>query len=528
MILLTSAAYLDQEFSSEFGRIPPAFLPVGNQRLYHHQVATLPDDERRVLTVPESYQVGNDDALALADLGVELLEIPDGLSLGESVICAINLSSLAPSDPLRILHGDTLIADLPIAELDAIGLSEVDGNYNWAVFTGDEERLLTPLDDTRLARGPVHIANGYFSFSDSGLLVRAITKKRGNFIDGISLYAQQKPLKTVTTEQWLDFGHIHTFYRSKSQMTTQRAFNEMTIGTKTVVKRSDKIEKMHAEARWFQTLPDDLKVHTPHFIREIEGPDRHGYEIEYLYLTALNELFVFGSLPRFVWRRIFSTCFNFLDQCRRHPQDQEIAGASSLFQDKTQRRLDEFSAQSGADLDASWTINGRATPGLTRVADFASGVIESATREPACVSHGDFCFSNILFDFRTQGIKVIDPRGLDAGDQPNIFGSQLYDLAKLAHSAIGQYDFVIAGYYQVERDGQNLTLSLGGNDAIGEIQGLFQEMVEQRFKLTLDQLLAMQVHLFLSMLPLHADDEQRQTALLANALRLYAQIDGAP
>jgi hypothetical protein len=254
MILITSAAYLDQEFGSEFGRMPPAFLPVGNRRLYHHQVSRLPEDERKVLTVPESYTVGEDDQVALRDLQVEVLAIPDGLSLGDSVVCAINLASLTPGEPLRILHGDTLIVDWPALETDTIGLSEVDGNYNWAVWTGDSERLLSPLDDTRLARGPVQIANGYFSFSDSALLVRSITRKRGNFIDGISLYAQEKPLQPLMISGWLDFGHIHTFYRSKSQMTTQRAFNDMAIGAKTVIKMSDKVAKMRAEASWFRSI----------------------------------------------------------------------------------------------------------------------------------------------------------------------------------------------------------------------------------------------------------------------------------
>lgn len=528
MFLLTSAAYLDQEFSSEFGRIPPAFLPVGNQRLYHHQIKTLPEGERRILTVPESYRVGDDDRAALDRLDVEVLEIPDGLSLGESVVCAVNLASLAPGDPLRILHGDTLIQDLPIEELDAIGLSEVDGNYNWAVYTGDTERLLIPLDDTQLVRGPVQIANGWFSFSDSGALVRAITKKRGNFIDGISLYAQQKPLKTVSVERWLDFGHIHTFYRSKSQMTTQRAFNKMTIGTKTVTKRSDKIDKMRAEANWFQSLPDDLKVYTPHFIRELKDGDHHGYEIEYLYLTALNELFVFSSLPRFVWRRIFSACFEFLDACHHHHDTaNHDADVTRLFRDKTRRRLDEFSEQSGIDLDAGWTLNGCTTPGLNQVADFASGIIDTVPTELACVSHGDFCFSNILFDFRCQGVRLIDPRGLDVDDRPSIYGPQVYDLAKLAHSAIGQYDFIMAGYYRVSREDQALSLELGGNDNVENVQNLFEEMILARFDVSKDRLCAMQVHLFLSMLPLHADDQNRQLALMANALRLYSDMTGA-
>ena len=31
------------------------------------------------------------------------------------------------------------------------------------------------------------------------------------------------------------------------------------------------------------------------------------------------------------------------------------------------------------------------------------------------ISHGDFCLSNILFDSRSDRLKVIDPRGLDGG-----------------------------------------------------------------------------------------------------------------
>ena len=34
MLLIMSAAYVDQELQSEFGLIPPAFLPVGNKPLY--------------------------------------------------------------------------------------------------------------------------------------------------------------------------------------------------------------------------------------------------------------------------------------------------------------------------------------------------------------------------------------------------------------------------------------------------------------------------------------------------------------
>jgi hypothetical protein len=226
MIIIASASYINQEFSSEFGLIPPAFLPVGNKRLFNHQQSSLPTGERCVLTVPDSFSVSTYDQDRLDSLNVEVLHIPEDLSLGESIVCAINLAGNPPSSPVRILHGDTLISDLPGDALDVITLSEVDGAYNWAVWhdTGDE--LLTQLEDSPMV-GRIKIANGYFAFSDCGLLIRSMIRANGNFICGVNAYSRAQALAPVEVQHWLDFGHGHTFYRSKARMTTQRAFNNI-------------------------------------------------------------------------------------------------------------------------------------------------------------------------------------------------------------------------------------------------------------------------------------------------------------
>ena len=49
----------------------------------------------------------------------------------------------------------------------------------------------------------------------------------------------------------------------------------------------------------------------------------------------------------------------------------------------------------------------------------------------------------------------------------------------------------------------------------------FIHQIRKKFKLNKLNLLAMQINLFLSMLPLHKDDKNRQNALFANAFRLY-------
>ena len=62
------------------------------------------------------------------------------------------------------------------------------------------------------------------------------------------------------------------------------------------------------------------------------------------------------------------------------------------------------------------------------------------------VMHGDYCFSNILYDMRNHTIKLIDPRGfLNRERGFSFYGPYIYDYFKLAHSYIGKYDFIISG-----------------------------------------------------------------------------------
>ncbi len=524
MIVITSASYIDQEFSSEFGLIPPAFLPVGNRCLYEHQARALPTTERRVLTVPESFEVSVFDRQRLAELGLEVLAIPEGLSLGESVVCAINLAGHRPDAPLRILHGDTLIQDLPGAKLDVVTLSEVDGAYNWAAWHETGEQRLTQLDEDRMV-GRVRIANGYFAFADTGLFVRSVIHASGSFVQGVNNYARERPITGVDVERWFDFGHEHTYYRSKARMTTERAFNTLFIGRETVRKTSRDRGKMAAEYHWYSALPGDLRIYVPQLVRELDGPEA-GYEIQYLYLPSLNELFVFGRLPLFIWHGIFGACLAFLEACRRHGPDQASGpSANAFFSDKTRRRLAQWQGQSGADLSAPWKINGQDIPGINEIVERTGAMIASMPEAQPCVVHGDLCFSNILYDFRSQSIKVVDPRGCLPDGTRSIYGDPRYEIAKLAHSVCGLYDFIVAGYYALEASGRELRLELPASGGIRDAQKAFLALVEQQYGLTHGLLTAMQVHLFLSMLPLHADDARRQTALLGNALRLYAELE---
>ncbi|ABL98319.1 hypothetical protein SHAM105786_15410 [Shewanella amazonensis] len=519
MYLITSAAMVASELQSEFGPLPPCFLPVGNKRLFHHQLALIPAGERTIITLPEGFTPGPYDSQSLKDYGVELLYLPPTLSLGESIVYALIQLEFADDEPLYILHGDTLFDSLP-RQTDCLGLSQVEDNYNWAEFDA-QSGTLRPYH-AELRPSSELISNGFFSFSAPRTLIRYITQAKGDFIAGLNGYIDDKGLTPITLPHWYDFGHSHTYYQSKSRMTTQRAFNGMAIQGQVVKKFSRNKHKLAAEANWYQSLPGPMRGYIPQLLGCDESPELFGYSIEYLHLTALNELYVFSQLPAFAWRKVLKACCQFLKDASSY----SVADAqtlSGLFMDKTLSRLEDFASQSGISVAQENRINGALRPSLLELARISREYLPKDNGRQHLL-HGDFCFSNILYDFRTCNIKVIDPRGLDGNDKQTIHGNGLYDIAKLAHSVLGLYDAIIAGYFKAERLGQNLDFSIAITPRREQIMADFVRLMASEFAVSEAELYAMQIQLFLSMLPLHSDRPDRQLGFIGNAYRLYDRL----
>ena len=140
------------------------------------------------------------------------------------------------------------------------------------------------------------------------------------------------------------------------------------------------------------------------------------------------------------------------------------------------------------------------------------------------IMHGDFCFSNTLYDFKSQSVKVIDPRGLSADcKEITNYGDLRYDVAKLAHSIIGKYDFIMAGRFEYSESSKyDIKFNIYDNDNC-RIAKYFLDRMSSLYNITADTIYPIMINLFLSMLPLHNDNTIHQKALLANALRLYLE-----
>lgn len=510
MLLITSAAYITPGLISEFGKLPPCMLPVQNKRLYEHQIKLAENRDLIVLSLPLSYTLTKYDKKRLSSLNVRIVLVPDNLSLGQSIVYVLNVISQY-NKPLEILHGDTLFSSLT-NELDVLSVAHAEDNYDWA----------SPENHSK------KIYSGYFSFSNQSLLIQKITESGYNFIDGVRSYSNELKMHYLMLSDWMDFGLVNTYYRSISKMTTQRVFNSMKVTRYSVQKSSKDKRKMKAESNWMMSLPTSMKHYAPAVWSCGENNDYGYYEIEYYFLSSLANLFVFGKNQPYVWEEIINACIEYLnDEASIKPQNEEkIAFQNNqLYTVKTMKRLVDYSEQASLSLDMPFIINGVRVPSLKQIIDDIDPFISKSDVRFVTLMHGDPCFSNILYDFKSKTIKVIDPRGVDIDGNLSIYGDFRYDVAKLAHSIIGLYDFIIGGMFEYkEQNPYDVNLKFEISDDLLHIQKYFLKQTFGGFSLKELSMYPILIHLFLSMLPLHRDNPMRQKAMLANALRLYVEF----
>ncbi len=511
MILINSAAYIISEFRTEFGMLPPCFLPLGNKKLLEYQVKYLREafNDQIIVSLPNDYELNINEINLFEQLNISYITIPNDFSLGMAILYVLSSIDQPSNSPIRMLHGDTLLKSVP-SDNDIVGVAITEDSYNWEFDTS------SGIDNL--------VWCGYFSFSSYHKFMQTLTLAQGNFIDAVRMYADRHSLSRKVVDGWLDFGHVNTYFKSRSLITTERAFNNLKISNGVVWKSGMPEQKIYAESEWFSNIPHCLKKYIPQLIFSgLTDYNKPFYELEYLPYLPLNEIFVHGKNDYVFWNKISERVKRFLAISREaFPiNDKTLISkvtndAKRLYAKKTYERLNEFVAQKSISINQPFTYGGNQYPSILSIADECIAYNENLPLIPS-VLHGDLCFSNILFDSRMDDIKVIDPRGLNLDKELTIYGDQKYDLAKLCHSFIGMYDFIIADSFYLEND----QVIFNEDARTRDIQECFlnTELIPGLKNI---DILPLTILLFLSMPPLHFDKPCRQDAMLLNAIRLYA------
>ena len=346
MILINSAAYVGSEFQAEIGVLPPCMLPIGNKKLIELQMDVMKrlyPNEQVILSIPESYELTINEETLIDNLDILVQKVPDSFSLAESVLYVLNIDMSNDTHQVRILHGDTLIKDLP-SQLDVISITDKPQKYNWHV--------------ENLSSGKSVIWCGFFAFSSRQSLIKSLALSKGDFVKAINLYRKEHKVKLQVIQEWYDCGHINTFFNARANITTQRSFNSLVIKSGVVTKSSENYKKILAETNWFLSIPSSIKPFAPQLIDHgKQDNDVPYYSLEFLSLLPLNELFVHGQNPYSFWKNIFNLIAEFFEiaSAKVELDEAEILkikkSSNRLFEQKTIARLQLFCDEFGYDLN---------------------------------------------------------------------------------------------------------------------------------------------------------------------------------
>lgn len=446
---------------------------------------------------------------------------------------AAGLEQTPGDGPVRVLLGDTLIRDRFDDERDFVYTGAVDDSRRWCVVrTGPLGELTELIDKQELAGAPFNALAGYYHFRNGTDLRRhaAVSLAAGEreLSSVLRRYMRQHPIHAAASREWFDFGHVDTIVKARRQLLQPRHFNALTINPvlNTITKVSQHSAKLAQELAWFELLPEDLRVLTPRLIvsRNTDGNVQVSQEF-YGYPT-LAELYTYGDLPVDVWRSVLRHVLRIHQEFRRYPGHLEPEQIATMYADKTWDRLEALRAQ-----DERWaallaadtvTFQGRTLRNVHTFTDAlnarAAQLVESA---PVNVIHGDFCFSNILFDLNNQIVRLIDPRG--SFGVPGIYGDARYDIAKLRHSVSGLYDFVMADLFDVSVDENGFRADIYADARTTAIAEEFDRMVAE-IGYDVNDIRFIEALLFISMVPYHQGHFQRQQVLYLTGLALLNDV----
>ncbi len=507
MIIILSSAYVSSELAIEFGRLPPAFLPVGGKRLYEmqiEQIQKVSKNQRIVLTIPLDYSLNVYDQRRLNSLNVALIRLDPKLSIGQALFAALN-SFASPPECLAVLHGDTCLTPIPTKSPSCAVAPYLHG-YDWEAFLVNDKYFAIA---------------GYLSFSSGNQALQLLAKHDLNYIAMIREYVRDN---YIVVSGWNDFGTSSTYHLSRKNLMVSRAFNNLSFVRRWLVKKIDDVEKCQKESNWYRYWPSELRDFLPQFL-DVSGKDDR-YMIEFLPLSTLADIAVFGHQPTEQWAVIFRRIFEYLTLVKSFNQEKRCAidhdnmtrMVTYLWRDKIFERLNQFPGF--LSIEAEYTINGIQAPSVTTIVEICQNEIRDWPIVP-CLWHGDLCFSNILFDFSLIDIKLIDPRGVL--DSKDMIQDIHYDLAKLYHSVTGLYDFINAGQFNLAWDGSSrvANLEIFYPDYWEEVINVWHELANEfEFGLAGSSRAAV-VLLMFSLIPLHYEDPIKQRAFFVNAIRLF-------
>lgn len=435
---------------------------------------------------------------------------------------------------VRVVLGDTVCKITGLPENDLVLTSkDFDTSERWCLIDLDKENKVNNFYDKKnVDTVGKHVLVGFYQFTNIKILkeivLNKLLEKCCNISDVLKEYSSLVPIYAMEVEQWYDLGHKSGIVKAQNSFFNSREFNSLYVDAikGTITKISNKKEKLEDENYWYNNFPKEIQALVPRVFSYEQNINNASLTMELYGYQALSELFILGNMTLEEWKLILNRLFETHNLLKSYTGIVCVDELRELYCAKTKNRMDLLKQQS-----TYWQylmsyeyiiINDVQYRNIRFFEDIIFQKIEDLLNSSEfCVMHGDFCLSNILFDTTNFVCKLIDPRGRLKSQ--TIYGDARYDIAKLRHSIVGKYDYVVHGLYDLQESDNNFTYSEAFADYQEKLSVYFDKLVLDN-GFNLDEIKFIEALLFLSMIPLHKDSFDRQKAFYLKAVMKFNEI----
>jgi dTDP-glucose pyrophosphorylase len=553
MKIIIPAAGLGTRISSVSKERPKALTPVNGRPALHFILSEIQDTfeefEIDIVIGYKGEQIVDFCKKYFSDMKINFVEQKELLGLAHAVsLCEVK------KGPLLIWLGDTIIQKQGKRSLTAFlskknmtkKLNEISkrnkksfllttyvkNSERWCCIENKNKKIQfiekpnSSLGHTDALIGIYFFTNGKQIIDECKTLISDPSKKINNefqLSSAMNMYQNNNQITSYDVEDigvsYYDIGSIDNYHTTRKKLLDKRFVNNLFYQSSNSISKSSESLSLGHQIRWFLDAPPNIKKYCPAVYDYNLKSHKPSYEMEYFGFPTLQELFIWDELHPSVWRDIFNKISTYMEEsktCIREESYRQITSESKeLFYDfiidKTKKRIESSPHLKEVFGDI---VNNGCWSGKIR-----DLFIEYSTNS---FMHGDLCFSNILYDVNSGLLKVIDPRGYWEKSNGEVYvgglGSDVYDLAKLMHSAVYDYDLIKNNISE-------------RNDLQNKIKDLYYESILSEYDdgngyyANINVLVkSICFHLFVSMIPIHHDKPEHQKRMEAEALKIWIEI----
>ena len=538
-VLILSAGKIDSELEKIFGKIPSGLIPLNGKPVIFRIIDKLIDEginkisitagyKKEILEkiVSEQYQ----DRCKIEFISTDFVKPP-----GNSIKTAIDFCT---EKKLLIILGDTLIEN-DLSELIkkdenfVITSEEFMNSKNWCVITKKDGKIEEIFDKKELINDKnYHALVGCYFFNHVNLLKKILSEfdneERLEISTIIKKFKKEEDIITELAHKWHDVGHLENYFSTKQFVLKTRYFNSLQFDDlgENVVKTSKNNAKLINEINWYKNIPEKILELVPKVI-DSDVSNNPFIKLEYIKYPTLSELWLYSDFTSYFWKKIIHDLLDIIQTFKKHKENVTEQEYYSIYFQKTVDRINELIKNNKIFkeiFDKEYiSINGKKLKNWPLIRDKIEQKIERIyNKDDNCLIHGDLYFSNILYDAESNKYKLIDPRGQWGN---GMSGDIKYDIAKIRHSIVGGFDTITNGLYTVTYEKTN---GIGINVFEPENYQIICKELDTEIKKywDLDEIKMIEGLLFISMLPLHEDNFERQLAFFTIGIKRLNEIFG--